>query len=113
MVTQSSSRSASTITSNTSSGGTSMSMVASTMLMDSPLTRRGERLPGADRLLALPLPQRALHGGVEGVAAHAQQARGRVVAGQQVGLQGAHERADELRVRSGHLGRDAVGDRRG
>ena len=58
----------------------------------------------------LPLAQRALDGGVEAVQAHAEQLGGAVVAGQQVGRQRAHQRADEPGVLAGDGGGHAAAD---
>ena len=64
------------------------------------------------RLVALPLAQRALDGGVEAVQADAEGRGGAVVAREQVVLERLHQRPDQRRVLAGDRRGHHGGDRR-
>src|SRR4029078_73156 len=112
MVTQRARRSGSIAIVHTSSGDAAMSMLVSTSLICRRKLVHGcgrtrARSSAGDLLGVLPLPQRAVDGGLEAVAADAEQRRGAVVARQQVAAQASHPRLGQGRGTSRRLARQA------
>src|SRR3954449_7848623 len=109
MVTHSSRRLASMITSHTSWGEAASSMVVRTALS---LMRTGT-LARADGLGRLPLAQRALDRRVKRVETDAEELAGALVPRQEVVVEAGHERADEAHVLARHGGGDRARHRGG
>src|SRR5436309_5233335 len=105
MVTQSFSRSGSITVSHTCSIGASISMSVWTVLMGR------QTLTCGQRFTRLPVAQRVFDRAVESVHAHPEQPACLLVAGQKIGFESLHQRADQLMLLTRDERRDPARDR--